>query len=60
MNLSNEGCCRTGHLRRLLFLQEQIEWAVKYKADYMVAETIHYYGEAKIALDAIKKYGKGK
>ena len=32
---------------------------MKYKADYMVAETIHYYGEAKIALDAIKKYGKG-
>ena len=33
---------------------------MKYKADYMVAETIHYYGEAKIALDAIKKYGKGE
>ena len=40
--------------------QEQIELAVKYNADYMVAETIHYYGEARIALDAIKKYGKGK
>ena len=43
-----------------LSLQEQVELAVKYNADYMVAETIHYYGEAKLALEAIKNYGKGK
>ena len=40
-------------------LQEQIEWAVEEKADYIIGETFDAYGEAKLALDAIQKYGAG-
>ena len=43
----------------LLYLQEQIELAVKHGADYIVGETFGHYGEATIALDSIKKYGAG-
>jgi len=39
--------------------QEQVEWAVKGKADYMIAETFSDVGEAMIALEVIKKYGEG-
>ncbi|XP_033741965.1 betaine--homocysteine S-methyltransferase 1-like [Pecten maximus] len=39
--------------------KEQVEWAVTEGADYMIAETIHSYGEAKLALEAIQQYGKG-
>lgn len=39
--------------------KEQIELAVKHGADFIVAETFGHYGEAKIALDAILKYGNG-
>ena len=30
------------------------------KADYIIGETFDAYGEAKLALDAILKHGKGK
>ena len=33
---------------------------MKYGADFIVAETFGQYGEAKIALDTIKKYGGGE
>ena len=46
-------------LSRLYFPQEQVEWAVEEKADYIVGETFDSYGEAKLALDAILKYGAG-
>ncbi|XP_067675735.1 betaine--homocysteine S-methyltransferase 1-like isoform X1 [Haliotis asinina] len=39
--------------------QEQVEWAVKGKADYFIAETFNSFGEASLALEAIRKYGKG-
>ncbi|XP_045194451.2 betaine--homocysteine S-methyltransferase 1-like isoform X1 [Mercenaria mercenaria] len=39
--------------------KEQIELAVKYRADYIVAETFAHHGEAMLALECIKKYGKG-
>ncbi|XP_060082033.1 betaine--homocysteine S-methyltransferase 1-like [Ylistrum balloti] len=39
--------------------KEQVEWAVEEGADYMIAETMGHYGEAKLALEAIQLYGKG-
>ncbi|OWF39508.1 betaine--homocysteine S-methyltransferase 1-like isoform X2 [Mizuhopecten yessoensis] len=38
--------------------KEQIEWAVAGGADYIVAETFHNVGEALLALECIKEYGK--
>ncbi|XP_005104042.1 betaine--homocysteine S-methyltransferase 1 [Aplysia californica] len=39
--------------------KEQVEWAVKGNADYMIAETFSDFAEALIALEVIKKYGNG-
>ncbi|KAL8602635.1 hypothetical protein ACOMHN_018172 [Nucella lapillus] len=39
--------------------KEQIEWAVKGGADYIIGETFNDLGEAKLALEAIKTYGQG-
>jgi len=39
--------------------QEQVTWAVEEGVDYMIGETFNDYGEAKLALEAIQKYGKG-
>lgn len=39
--------------------KEQIEWAVEEGADYIVGETYTDLAEAKLAVEAIKKYGKG-
>lgn len=39
--------------------KEQIEWAVEGGADFIVGETFLEYGEAALALEAIKEYGKG-
>jgi len=39
--------------------KEQVEWAVKGNADYMIAETFSDVSEALIALDVIKKHGNG-
>lgn len=35
---------------------EQVRWAVEEGVDYIIAETIEYVEEAKIALEVIKKY----
>lgn len=44
----------------ILFIsQEQIEWAVEYGVDYIIAETFNDLGEAMLALKAIQQYGKG-
>ncbi|OWF45856.1 betaine--homocysteine S-methyltransferase 1-like [Mizuhopecten yessoensis] len=60
-------CCTTiyeeDHLEthdkvRSMF-KEQVEWAAEEGADYIIAETIHSYGEAKLALEAIQQHGKG-
>jgi betaine-homocysteine S-methyltransferase len=39
--------------------KEQIEWACEAGADYIVGETYTDLGEAKLAVEAVKKYGKG-
>lgn len=39
--------------------KEQVEWCVEEGADFIVAESYTDYGEAKLALDAIKEYGNG-
>ncbi|XP_041461289.1 betaine--homocysteine S-methyltransferase 1-like [Lytechinus variegatus] len=39
--------------------KEQVEWAVDEGADFIVAETIGHLGEALLATEAIKQYGKG-
>lgn len=39
--------------------KEQVEWAVRGGADYIVAETFGDYGEAALALETIKQYGNG-
>ncbi|GFO26858.1 betaine--homocysteine s-methyltransferase 1-like [Plakobranchus ocellatus] len=40
-------------------LKEQVEWAVEAGVDFIVAETFDEYGEASLALEVIKTYGKG-
>lgn len=39
--------------------KEQVEWAVQGGADYIVAETFSELGEARLALEAVQKYGQG-
>ncbi|XP_033106985.1 betaine--homocysteine S-methyltransferase 1-like isoform X2 [Anneissia japonica] len=39
--------------------KEQIEWALDYDVDFILAETFPTLGEAKLALEAIQEYGKG-
>ncbi|XP_033739937.1 betaine--homocysteine S-methyltransferase 1-like [Pecten maximus] len=50
---------RDGDEKIRAMFKEQVEWAVEEGADYIIAETISNYGEAKLALEAIQKYGKG-
>lgn len=50
----------TNHSTIIFFIQEQIEWAVKGGADFIVGETFVTYGEAALCLKAIKEFGKGK
>lgn len=47
---------RIHHAVRGMF-EEQIGWAVDEGADFLVAETIDWYGEAAIALDVMKATG---
>lgn len=46
---------RTSKIVRKMY-EEQVKWAVEEGADFIIAETIEYVGEALIALDVIKKY----
>lgn len=39
--------------------KEQVEWAVEAGVDYILGETFNEVGEAMLALDVIKQYGKG-
>ncbi|ESO89335.1 hypothetical protein LOTGIDRAFT_183387 [Lottia gigantea] len=39
--------------------QEQVEWAVKGGADFIIGETFCEYKEAHLALEAIQKFGNG-
>ena len=36
-----------------------MKWIVEGDADFIIAETFNYLGEAMLALDAIKKHGNG-
>jgi len=36
---------------------EQVAWAVEAGVDYMIAETLSFFGEAKLALDSVKRAG---
>jgi len=62
-NISNTTIYRPGDKTaeekiRQIF-KEQIEWAVDEKADFIIGETYHDAGEAMLALECIKQYGKG-
>ena len=37
-----------------------MEWAIKGGADMIIGETFNDLGEAKLALEAIQKYGQGQ
>ncbi|GFO26856.1 betaine--homocysteine s-methyltransferase 1-like, partial [Plakobranchus ocellatus] len=39
--------------------KEQVEWAVEAEVDFIVAETFNEFGEALLALETIKAFGKG-
>ncbi|XP_070556943.1 betaine--homocysteine S-methyltransferase 1-like [Ptychodera flava] len=39
--------------------KEMIEWSLDYNVDFIIGETFMHLGEAMIALEAIKQYGKG-
>ena len=43
-----------GRIRAMF--EEQIRWSKEEGADYIIAETINYLGEAEIALDVIKSF----
>ncbi len=45
----------TGKVVRQMY-EEQVGWAKEEGADFIIAETIEYVGEALIALEVIKKY----
>jgi len=47
---------KTHNAVRAMF-EEQIGWAVEEGADFLIAETIDWYGEAAIALDVMKATG---
>jgi len=40
--------------------KESVNWAVQGGADFIIAETYPDYGEALLALEAIKQYGQGR
>ena len=42
-----------------LWIKEQVEWAVRGGADFIVGETYFEFGEAMLALQCIKEYGNG-
>ncbi|XP_067675574.1 betaine--homocysteine S-methyltransferase 1-like [Haliotis asinina] len=63
-NICNTTRYRKGSQRHIeqaeAMFKEQIEWAVEYDVDLILAETFVELGEAKLALECIQKYGQGK
>lgn len=55
-NAYEAGDRKTHDAVRAMF-EEQVGWAVEEGADFLIAETIDWYGEAEIALDVMKKTG---
>lgn len=52
-----EATDKTTHGEVRAMFEEQIGWAVEEGADFLIAETIDWLGEAQIALDVMKKTG---
>ena len=48
---------KSTHAAVRAMFEEQIGWAVEEKADFLIAETIDWCGEAEIALDVMKRSG---
>jgi betaine-homocysteine S-methyltransferase len=48
---------KSTHATVRAMFEEQVGWAVEEKADYLIAETIDWCGEAEIALDVMKRSG---
>ncbi len=48
---------RDSHAAVKAMFEEQIGWAVEEGADFLIAETIDWYGEAEIALGVMKRAG---
>lgn len=48
---------RTTHDAVRAMFEEQIGWAVEEGADFLVAETLDWYGEAEIAVDVMSRTG---
>jgi betaine-homocysteine S-methyltransferase len=46
---------RTGELVRQMY-EEQVRWAAEEGVDFIVAETLDYYGEAVVALEVCKSF----
>ena len=55
-NVWNPQDGRTDAIVQAMF-DEQVAWAADAGVDYIIAETFSYYGEARLALDAIKRAG---
>ncbi|XP_056000740.1 betaine--homocysteine S-methyltransferase 1-like [Ostrea edulis] len=62
-NIYNSIVCKKGDEKAINkardMFHEQVEWAVEGGADFIVAETFFEFGEAMLALECIKQYGKG-
>jgi betaine-homocysteine S-methyltransferase len=60
-NICNTNAYEAGdkatHAKVRSMFEEQIGWAVDEGADFLIAETIDWLGEAEIALDVMKKTG---
>jgi betaine-homocysteine S-methyltransferase len=52
-----EAADKSTHATVRAMFEEQVGWAVEEKADYLIAETIDWCGEAEIALDVMKRSG---
>jgi len=48
---------KSTHAAVRAMFEEQVGWAIEEKADYLIAETIDWLGEAEIALDVMKRAG---
>jgi betaine-homocysteine S-methyltransferase len=55
-NIYDPGDPETHDQVRAMF-EEQVDWAAEAGADFVIAETLRYLGEADIALDVIQKAG---
>ena len=55
-NLYKEGNEKSEAAVRAMY-REQVQWAKEEGVDYIICETLSYFGEAEIALDVVKSFG---